>query len=50
MIDAVKLLGSLLQQGAAPAAQDRLHSAVQRPLWRGQQERHISIASNYSRA
>jgi uncharacterized membrane protein YebE (DUF533 family) len=30
MIDAVKLLGSLLQQGAAPAAQDRLHSAVQR--------------------
>ena len=30
MIDAVKLLGSLLQQGAAPAAQDRLQSAVQR--------------------
>ena len=30
MIDAVKLLGSLLQQGAAPAAQDRLHAAVQR--------------------
>jgi uncharacterized membrane protein YebE (DUF533 family) len=30
MIDAVKLLGSLLQQGAAPAAQDRLHSAMQR--------------------
>jgi hypothetical protein len=30
MIDAVKLLGSLLQQGAAPGAQDRLHAAVQR--------------------
>jgi uncharacterized membrane protein YebE (DUF533 family) len=30
MIDAVKLLGSLLQQGAAPAAQDRLQTAVQR--------------------
>lgn len=30
MIDAVKLLGSLLQQGATPAAQDRLHAAVQR--------------------
>ncbi|MFC7475629.1 DUF533 domain-containing protein [Dankookia sp. GCM10030260] len=30
MIDAVKLLGSLLQQGGAPAAQDRLHNAVQR--------------------
>jgi uncharacterized membrane protein YebE (DUF533 family) len=30
MIDAVKLLGSLLQQGATPAAQDRLHNAVQR--------------------
>jgi uncharacterized membrane protein YebE (DUF533 family) len=30
MIDAVKLLGSLLQQGAAPSAQDRLQNAVQR--------------------
>jgi uncharacterized membrane protein YebE (DUF533 family) len=30
MIDTVKLLGSLLQQGATPSAQDRLRSAVQR--------------------
>lgn len=29
MIDAVKLLGSLLQQNAAPSARDRLQSAVQ---------------------
>jgi uncharacterized membrane protein YebE (DUF533 family) len=30
MIDAVRLLGSLLQQNAAPSAQDRLQHAVQR--------------------
>lgn len=30
MIDAVKLLGSLLQQGAAPGARDRLRNAAQR--------------------
>ena len=30
MIDAVKLLGSLLQQGATPAAPDRLQNAVHR--------------------
>ncbi len=30
MIDAVKLLGSLMQQGAAPVAQDRLNNVVQR--------------------
>jgi len=30
MIDAVKLLGSMMQQGATPAAQDRLQGAMQR--------------------